>query len=243
MNQNSSYNFQVTPIFTFIFYNKIYFIFIFYSCWSTVVSIFTTPCTPATPIPTSYLPTYPLWLCLFILYTCSLMALPLLSSIIPLPLLSGYLQFVLYFNVSGCILLACLLFPYFLEREEGRREGEKVRGREGERNISWLPSSHVRSGDWTCILGMCPDWEMNLQPSGVWGKAPTNWLTWGRVQVVWLTFPRWLVMMSIFSCTCWAYVCLLWEKKCLFRSSSHFLIVLFFCFIFHLYEFLIYFEY
>ena len=33
-------------------------------------------------------------------------------------------------------------------------------------------------------------------------------------------------MLSIFSCVCWPSVCLLW-KKCLFRSSIHFLIGLF----------------
>ena len=40
------------------------------------------------------------------------MDLPLFSPIIPLPLLSGYCQFVLYFNVSGSILLACLFCDY-----------------------------------------------------------------------------------------------------------------------------------
>ena len=33
-------------------------------------------------------------------------------------------------------------------------------------------------------------------------------------------------MLSIFSCACWPSVCLLW-KKCLFRTSAHFLIGLF----------------
>ena len=33
---------------------------------------------------------------------------PYYSPLSPPPLLSGYCQFVLYFNVSGCILLACL---------------------------------------------------------------------------------------------------------------------------------------
>ena len=48
--------------------------------------------------------TYHLWLCPWILCTCSSMTLPLLSLS---PLLSGNCQFVLYSNVSGCILLAC----------------------------------------------------------------------------------------------------------------------------------------
>ena len=40
-------------------------------------------------------------------YICSLVTLPLFSPIIPSPLPSGYCQFVLNFNVSGYILLAC----------------------------------------------------------------------------------------------------------------------------------------
>ena len=49
-----------------------------------------------------------LWLCPWVLYTCSLTTLPLLSLLTPFPLPSGYCQFVLYFNVSGYVLLACL---------------------------------------------------------------------------------------------------------------------------------------
>ena len=60
----------------------------------------------APPIPASHPRNYSLWFCPCVLYICSLMALPLLSPIIPLSLLSGYCQFVLYFNVSGYILLA-----------------------------------------------------------------------------------------------------------------------------------------
>ena len=75
-------------------------IFLFFYCLTTVISIFTTP------IPTPHPQTSPLLLCPCVFYTCSLMALPLLTPIIPLP--SGYCQFVLYLNVSGCILLACL---------------------------------------------------------------------------------------------------------------------------------------
>ena len=59
---------------------------------------------PRPSLPPNLKPT-PLWLCPCVLYTCSLMTLPLLSLS---PLLSGYCQFVLYFNVFGCILLACL---------------------------------------------------------------------------------------------------------------------------------------
>ena len=85
-------------------YYCFYFLIFFYCCSSTVVSISAlTPC-PIYP----HLPpwTNPLWLCPCVLYTCSLIALPLFSPIIPLP--SGYCQFVVYFNVSGYILLACL---------------------------------------------------------------------------------------------------------------------------------------
>ena len=42
----------------------------------------TTP--PTTPILASHSPTYLFWLCPWVLYTCSLMAFPLFSSIIPL---------------------------------------------------------------------------------------------------------------------------------------------------------------
>ena len=59
--------------------------FFFYYCSSTVVSIFTPALLPASPIPTSDPQTYCLWLCPCVLYTCSLMDLPLFSSIIPLP--------------------------------------------------------------------------------------------------------------------------------------------------------------
>ena len=65
------------------------------------------PFSPA-PVTPSILPT--LWLCLWVLYTCSLMTLPLLSPLIPpspSPLVTA--QFVLYFHVSGYILLACFV--------------------------------------------------------------------------------------------------------------------------------------
>ena len=81
----------------------------FYCCSSTVVSIFTSSWPPAPPIPTSHPRTYRLWLCPCVLYICSLMVLSLCSPIItssPIP--SGYCQFVLHFNVSGYIFLACL---------------------------------------------------------------------------------------------------------------------------------------
>ena len=47
----------------------------------------------------------------------------------------------------------------FLEREEGKEK-------ERERNISvWLPLELPIPGDVACNPGMCPDWELNQQPS------------------------------------------------------------------------------
>ena len=56
--------------------------------------------TTAPPIPASHPWTYPLWLCLCVLYTCSLMDCPLFSPIIPLPTLLWLL--------SVCSLFQCL---------------------------------------------------------------------------------------------------------------------------------------
>ena len=63
---------------------------------------------PPHPPPPSHLNPTSLWLCPQVLYTCSLTTRPLFPLLIPRPLPSGYCQFVLYFNVSGYILLACL---------------------------------------------------------------------------------------------------------------------------------------
>ena len=103
----------ILPISWYIFLDwtiflSINFILFFYCCSSRVVSIFTPPHPPGPPITASHPRTYPPWLCPCVLYTYSLMALPLLSPIILSPILSGYCEFVLHFNVSGCILLACL---------------------------------------------------------------------------------------------------------------------------------------
>ena len=36
---------------------------------------------------------------------------------------------------------------------------------------------------------------------------------WGDVSLwFWFAFPCWLLMLSIFSCTCWPYVCFLWNN-------------------------------
>ena len=58
----------------------------------------------------------------------------------------------LYFNPHPRI---CLLI---LGRE---KEGEILIW---ERNIKWLPPIWVLTGNWICMLGMCPDWMM-LQPT------------------------------------------------------------------------------
>ena len=62
---------------------------------------------PTTPTsPPSILP--PFWLSPCVLYTCSLMTLPLFPPVVSFPLPSVYCQCVLYFNVSGYILFPCL---------------------------------------------------------------------------------------------------------------------------------------
>ena len=55
-------------------------------------------------------------------------------------------------------------------RERGREEE-----RQRERNIHPLPLICAPTWGWTCNPGMCPDWESNPQPSGLWEDAPTNW--------------------------------------------------------------------
>ena len=82
-------------------------VFFFYFHFHT-----TTPTAP--PIPTSHPPTCPLWLCPCVLYTRSLMALPLCSPINPFhpPL---WLLLVLYFNVSGYIYLGIIVHSSLLE--------------------------------------------------------------------------------------------------------------------------------
>ena len=50
----------------------------------------------------------PLWLCPWVPHSCSFMTLSLLPMLFPSPHPWGYCQFVVNFNVSGYILLACL---------------------------------------------------------------------------------------------------------------------------------------
>ena len=56
-----------------------------------------------------------------------------------------------------------------------------LKGREGrERNINVIEKHQLvafrmhPTGDKTNNLGMCPDWELNLQSFGLWDDAPTN---------------------------------------------------------------------
>ena len=88
------------------------FLLTFVSFFKFFVLLFTCSCLhfPATtsPCPPPTLNPSPLWLCPWVLYTCSLMTFSLLSLIIPSTLPSGHCLFVLYFNVSGYILLPWL---------------------------------------------------------------------------------------------------------------------------------------
>ena len=95
----------MVKIYTMVFFPFFYFIFFI------VVQVQLPPFPPTTP-PTPALPTSPLdpsslWLCPYVLYTCSLMTLPPFPTIIPSHIFFGYCQFVLYFNVSDYIFLAC----------------------------------------------------------------------------------------------------------------------------------------
>lgn len=57
-------------------------------------------------------------------------------------------------------------FIDFREREDGRGRNRML-----ERNMHRLPPIPTLTGDHTCSLGMCPEPEINLQPSGA-GKMP-----------------------------------------------------------------------
>ena len=81
----------------------VYHAHIFYhylNCSNTVVSIFPPPLSPTPSTVTSHSPSFPLWLCPWDLYTCSLMTLALLPSIMPLP--------PPLWSLSVCSLFPCL---------------------------------------------------------------------------------------------------------------------------------------
>ena len=57
-------------------------------------------------------------------------------------------------------------------RERGREEGKKnINVRE---KYQLLAPCMQPKWDGTCHLGMCPDWELNLQPFVIQGYAPTS---------------------------------------------------------------------
>ena len=47
------------------------------------------------------------------------------------------------------------------------------------------------TGDQTCKLGMCPDWEPNPWPFGVWDHAPTKWAIQPGQSCVYIEYIRW----------------------------------------------------
>ena len=82
--------------------------FFFYCCSSTVVCLFLLPLHPTPAIPTSLSWFHPPWvlsMCPLYIFFDDPSSFP---PIIPCHHPSGYCQIVLYFNVSGYILLACL---------------------------------------------------------------------------------------------------------------------------------------
>ena len=59
-------------------------------------------------------------------------------------------------------------------------------------NINRLPPACIPTGDWTHNLCMCPDWEWNPLPFGVWDSALTYWATQSGLPSVFLlvqSFP------------------------------------------------------
>ena len=80
---------------------------LFYCCSITVVSIFMTPLFPPASTQTPTLNPTPIWLCPWILYTCSLMSLSLLCPIISLPVPSGYSLFLISMSLVIFWLLVC----------------------------------------------------------------------------------------------------------------------------------------
>ena len=67
-----------------------------------------------------------------------------------------------------------------LEREEGRQRKTSM----WERSFDSLLPIRAWTSSWTRNLAMCPDWELNPQPFGVWVDAPTNWATLTRAYYI-----------------------------------------------------------
>ena len=85
------------------------------------------------------------------------------------------LSWFFFFSFFGCILFCFnphlkTFFHCFLEKKEGERETE-VEKHWCERNSIWLPPICTSTDDGTWNLGMCPDWESNTQPFGVWDTS------------------------------------------------------------------------
>ena len=102
-------------------------------------------------------------------------------NIVQMTVLSNHI-YVYIFNAISFIIPArfCFQSPLtdmFINFRERGREKEEEREREKhqcERNIDQLPPVCDPSGDCTHNC-MCPDWESNPQPFGIWDDAPTNW--------------------------------------------------------------------
>ena len=58
----------------------------------------------------------------------------------------------------------------FTDFRERGGDGERQR----ERNIDQMPLTGALMGDLACNPGMCPDWESNQQPFGLWDDTQTN---------------------------------------------------------------------
>ena len=69
----------------------------------------------------------------------------------------------------------------------------------------YTPISSVLGFPFLCSLtNICHLWSFWWQPF---------WQVWGDISLwFWFAFPWWWVMLSIFSCTCWPSVCLLWKN-------------------------------
>ena len=125
----------------------------FYCCSSPVVSIFLPPRPPPQPSPPRTLkPT------VFGFVHVSFIHVPwwLLPYFPPLSLYllpSGYCQFVLYFNVSGYILLACL-FEWFLFL---KTLNERCRKPSLALNHVWLLRAAPYGSWWMCMQGWLPE--------------------------------------------------------------------------------------